>query len=282
MIAAYRSRLGARVVALVGAERELPAPADWESSERCWERSRGCWTRRGPDARRRRAAGPARGLRDAALPAARALVEAGASRPAGSSEALNIIEALIEREADRAPGGAGASTSASSEDPDSDAGDVENPLRRTPPPPTTTRACPATSSALGPSSARSRPGGGGRRRRAPRRAARDADARRATDEERATPRARSGASRTGRAAAAAVPAASSAQRLRQRATSRRSSRSNSASCPTGDAARAASSGPASRLEEPAVQSATHAAVPCAACARASSVGTLLFFFLCFG
>ena len=34
MIAAYRSRLGARVVALVGAERELPAPADWESRER--------------------------------------------------------------------------------------------------------------------------------------------------------------------------------------------------------------------------------------------------------
>ena len=33
MIAAYRSRLGARVVALVGAERELPAPADWESRE---------------------------------------------------------------------------------------------------------------------------------------------------------------------------------------------------------------------------------------------------------
>ncbi|KAH8093380.1 ubiquitin-protein transferase [Aureococcus anophagefferens] len=194
MIAAYRSRLGARVVALAGAR---------------------------------------------------------VSAPDGSPEALNIIEALIEREADRRAGRSRRKHLGKLlEDPDSDAGDVADDERRA-----------------------------ARRR--------DADARRATDEEARDSQGalRRLADRPGDAAAAVPAGVFGAARLRQRGYFPSLFALQFGLVP--DRRR----GPGrfkwtcfAFLEEPAVQSATHRERVAMRRMRAGilSVGTLLFFFLCFG
>ena len=297
MIAAYRSRLGARVVALVGAERELPAPADWESRERALlgEVARLLDAGADPDARDD-------GGRPALLaacstrrfPAARALVEAGArvSAPDGSSEALNIIEALIEREADRRAGRSRRKHLGKLlEDPDSDAGDVENPLREDQglaaddDKGLSDDQLDALRALVGALRDRAAAEVADDERRAARR--RDADARRATDEEARDSQGalRRLADRPGDAAAAVPAGVFGAARLRQRGYFPSLFALQFGLVP--DRRR----GPGrfkwtcfAFLEEPAVQSATHRERVAMRRMRAGilSVGTLLFFFLCFG